>query len=394
MRNWRGAIFKQRKARLERESVRIAQSLLGSSVNIEQRPELDVIVFDDVQLKLSGLRDRYRQLEPGEATSWLRSALTEVLVRHELPDTLEDPSALMPGLRPRSFLESHRLIGLQRGQVPSRLALRPVSTSLSVGLFWDETHSTLPLPESQLDVWGRTYEEALAVAQDNLASEPVAGWAAMDDRAFRLIGGDDYVSARLLDRSVFDRLEIDGAVVACVPTRGELIASALDDPEGMKLAFQMAIDAVGHGPGLSLRPIVSSVDGWTELELEADHPAYTKWRTLIRLDVAHEADSTRFLLQQLVGTDVFVGSVIVREEHSTGRVDTVSVWSEGVPTLLATADLVAFPRSDHDAGFVTAPWARVRSVLGDRMTPTDHYPERWIVDSFPSDSELAALVNR
>ena len=67
MRNWRGALFKQRKARLERESVRIAQSLLGSSVNIEQRPELDVIVFDDVQLKLSGLRDRYRQLEPGEA---------------------------------------------------------------------------------------------------------------------------------------------------------------------------------------------------------------------------------------------------------------------------------------------------------------------------------------
>jgi hypothetical protein len=387
------SLFKRRKLGFEREAIRIAHRVLGSDVAVEQHPEIDAITFDDVQLNLTSLRERYSQLGPTEAHDWLLSALGELLVPEELPDSLDEQSALMPGLRSRSFVESHRLTALQRDVHLEPLATRPITENLVVGILWDQTHSMISLHEAQIAAWGETYDGALDMALRNLEALPIVGWAGIDDRMFRLIAGDEFVSARILTPSIFDRLPLGDDIVVCVPTRGDLFASATDDVESLETLFELSRQTAGTGAGVSLRPLRYAGGVWSELTLEQDHPAYFKWRMLSRLDRAQEADSTRSLLQHLVGGDIFVGSVIVREDDETGMVDTVSVWSEGVPTLLATADLVAFPRSDHDSGFVTAPWRRVQSVLGHRMTATVHYPERWLVESFPSREELANLVS-
>ena len=387
-------LFRRRRATFERETIRIAQEVLGGEIPFEPIPALDAIAFDDVQLNLAGLRQRYRDLKPDEANAWLQSALSELLIAEDTPDRTEDVDTLLPGLRARSFVEAHRLTALQRDAHHEPLAVRPITDSVLVGLVWDRKHSMLSLPESLLHRWDRSYEDALAIALSNLSSMPVLGWVGQDDRIFRLVGGDEYVSARLLTGGVFDRLPFAGDVVVCTPTAGDLFAAAADDPAAMIDMFEASLEASGQGRPVSLRPLRYSGGHWSELSLDSGHPAYLAWRRLTRIDWAREADSTRPLLQDLVGTGVFVGSLIVREEESTGMTDTVSVWSEGVPTLLAAADLVAFPRSDRDAGFVTASWERVREVLSHRMIATDHYPERWLVESFPSDGELARLVSR
>lgn len=387
------SIFRRRRAGFEREAIRIAQTVLGRDVAVEQHPEIDAIVFDDVQLNLTSLRERYRELDPSEAHGWLEAALTELLVSEDLPDQLDDTTALMPGLRPRSFVEAHRLTALHRAAHLEPLAARPFTHDLVVPILWAQTHSTMSLHETQLVEWGLSHERALEIALLNLAELPVVGWVGVDDRIFRLIAGDEYVSARILTPSPFDRLAPGDDFVVCVPTRSDLFVSRTEDAESLPTLFDISRAAASDGVPVSLRPLRFLAGAWSELELAQNHPAYLSWRTLTRLDDAREADATRHLLQDLVGGDVFVGSVIVREDDETGVVDTVSVWSEGVPTLLATADLVAFPRSDHDTGFVTAPWRRVRSVVGHRMTATDHYPERWLVESFPTSEELAELVN-
>jgi hypothetical protein len=263
-----------------------------------------------------------------------------------------------------------------------------------VGLMWDRTHSMLSLPESWIRQWDRSYDDVLAIALSNLTARPVVGWVGTDERIFRLVGGDDYVSARLLSGDLFDRLPLRGDLVVCAPTRTDLFTVAAEDSEAMLEVFEASLEASKQGLPVSLRPLRFSRGGWSDLHLEPEHPAYLVWRRLTRIDWAREAASTRSLLQDLVGTDVFVGSLIVREDGETGMTDTVSVWSEGVPTLLAAADLVSFPHSDRDAGFVTASWQRVGEVLSHRMTATDHYPERWLVETFPSDEELTRLVSR
>jgi hypothetical protein len=274
------------------------------------------------------------------------------------------------------------------------MAMRAVTDSVMVGLMWDRTHSMLSLPESLLRQWDRSYDDVLALALSNLAAKPVVGWVGTDDRIFRLVGGDDYVSARLLSHDLFERLPFTGDIVVCAPTRTDLFAVAVDDTQALLDMFETSLEASKQGPPVSLRPLRFSGGSWSDLVLEPEHPAYLGWRRLTRLDWAREASSIRALLQDIVGTDVFVGSLIVREDEATGMTDTVSVWSEGVPTLLAAADLVSFPRSDRDAGFVTASWQRVSDVLSHRMTATDHYPERWLVETFPSEDELTRLVSR
>lgn len=388
------SLFRRRRATFERETIRIAQEVLGEAVPVEPIPEFDAIAFDDVQLNLSGLRERYRGLEPAEAHVWLQSALSELLVAQGTPDAAEDTENLLPGLRSRSFAEAHRLAALHRGTPHEPMAVRAITESVLVGLMWDRTHSMLSLPESLLQRWDRSYDDVLDLALSNLTAKPVVGWVGTDDRIFRLVGGDDYVSARLLSGDYLDRLPFTGGIVVCAPTRTDLFAVAEDDPEALIDVFDASLEASRQGLPVSLHPLRFSGGSWSDLHLRPDHPAYVGWRRLTRLDWAREAASTRTLLQDLVGTEVFVGSLIVREDEATGMTDTVSVWSEGVPTLLAAADLVAFPRSDRDAGFVTTSWQRVSEVLAHRMIATEHYPERWLVETFPSDDELSALVSQ
>lgn len=385
-------LFRRRRPTFERETIRIAQEVLGVETPVEPLPDLDAIAFDDVQLNLAGLRERYRELAPHEAHAWLEAALSELLVAEATPGRTEDVETLLPDLRSQSFVEAHRLTALQRDADHEPLAIRPITDSVLVGLVWDRTHSMLSLPESLLHRWDRSYEEALAIAMANLSTMPLVGWVGTDERVFRLVGGDEYVSARLLASDFFDRLPFAGDIVVCVPTAGDLFAASADDPEALLEVFETSLEASGQGRAVSLRPLRFSGGQWSNLTLEPGHAAYLAWRRLTRIDWAREADTTRTLLQDLVGSGVFVGSLIVREDEATRMTDTVSVWSEGVPTLLAAADLVAFPRSDRDAGFVTAPWSRVRSVLSHRMTPTEHYPERWLVDSFPTDDQLRELA--
>lgn len=388
------SLFKRRRATFERDAIKIAQEVLGEEVPVEPLPDLDAIAFDDVQLNLSELRKRYRDLEPSEAHAWLQSALRELLVAQGAPDRAEETENLLPGLRTRAFAEAHRLGALRRNAPHEPMAVRAITDSVSVGLVWDRTHSMLSLPESFLRHWDRSFEEVLDLALSNLTARPIVGWVGTDDRMFRLVGGDDYVSARLLSGDLFERLPFRGDIVVCAPTRTDLFAVDAEDTDALLEVFAASLEASGQGPPLSLRPLRLSGGRWSDLHLEPEHPAYLGWRRLSRLDWAREAASTRSLLQDLVGSEVFVGSLIVREDEGTGMTDTVSVWSEGVPTLLAAADLVSFPRSDRDAGFVTASWQRVGEVLSHRMTTTDHYPERWLVETFPSEQEIAQLVTR
>jgi hypothetical protein len=69
------------------------------------------------------------------------------------------------------------------------------------------------------------------------------------------------------------------------------------------------------------------------------------------------------------------------------------VWAEGVDALLPVTHKV-FLMSQKAHGIAAAgDWDHVRDIVGDLMEPTDEYPPRYRVRSFPDEAMLARIGN-
>lgn len=89
-----------------------------------------------------------------------------------------------------------------------------------------------------------------------------------------------------------------------------------------------------------------NVGQWKALTLAQDHPAYPAWQNLVRIDQAESANSVQALIQDLVSEELFVSSILVQQKDESGPLETTTVWTEGVPSLLAEADKIAFAHPD------------------------------------------------
>ena len=92
------------------------------------------------------------------------------------------------------------------------------------------------------------------------------------------------------------------------------------------------------------------------------------------------------------GTDLFVATYSVYKRQD-GSLFSVSVWSDGVRSLLPETDIVALHRgSTGQSAYV--PMAELLRTCGDLMTATGHRPVRYEVKAFPDDTRFAALLAR
>ena len=106
------------------------------------------------------------------------------------------------------------------------------------------------------------------------------------------------------------------------------------------------------------------------------------WNQKPRLDAINKA----------AGKDVFVATPMGFSKKNIGIVQTAATWTQTVRTLLPKTDVVMFiAGGEKPRPLGMAPWVRVEEVMGDRMTPQGLYPERYLVETFPNDAEIAAL---
>jgi hypothetical protein len=67
------------------------------------------------------------------------------------------------------------------------------------------------------------------------------------------------------------------------------------------------------------------------------------------------------------------------------------VWTPNARILLPEADLVSLDDSAGAGWPLLVRWADCRRLVGHRMHPQGLWPERYLVEEFPSAEELAAL---
>jgi hypothetical protein len=315
------------------------------------------------------------------------------------PDFATARKMLLPRVRERYYHESLKLLWKRQDSKGIEMEVRRLNDYLTVELVLDYPDAVKSVSAGDLRDWGVGFDEAMAIARDNL-------WLRSNEN-FLPLGPGTYVSpwrdthdcSRLYLHDLVWQLEVKGAHVAFVPNREVLIVTGSDDAEGLTLAAGLAEEALDQTRAMT--GIAFRLDGstWVPFLPPADSAAYGPLKRLamrsVLMDYTEQGEALNALAEK-EGEDVFIGGhrVVVRDD---GSWFSWAVWVEGVTNaLMPEADCVSFgqpPRKDGSPGdsYGWADWATVRRVCGDLLEPTDLYPPRYRVRSFPTQKQLQQL---
>jgi hypothetical protein len=249
-----------------------------------------------------------------------------------------------------------------------------------------------------LDDWGATFEEAFPVALENLRQLSGHALERAGPGVWASPWRDNYDASRVLLPELLRRAEVEGDPVVMVPNRNTLLLAGSRDAAGLARLAELAEEAYDQPrsvSGMAFR--LTEDDEWVPFLPGPGVPQRQKYQLLrvkaVGGDYGEQAEALNALHEEK-DKDIFVASFSARQQQGSGEVRSYCVWSEGVVSFLPKADDVLFfrPRGDQEGDMVAvAPWERAESVLGDMLKPVGLYPERYLVEGFPSEEQLAAL---
>ena len=269
---------------------------------------------------------------------------------------------------------------------------------LGVGLIYDLPSSMMQLQQHTLDQWKTTFDEAYEFACGNLQEITKHNLKAVASGIWTSPWRDNYDPSRMLLTDYIRQHEVTGDPVVMVPNRDTLILSGSKDPAGLAKMVEMAETGYEHARSLSgIAFRLTAEDEWVPFIPAPKHPQYKKYRLLRIKTIGPDYDDQKAALNELhekKGKDIFVASYSAVEKEETGEIRSYCVWSEGVIAFLPKTDYIYFFRAvDSENGDIVAmaPWTDAEAVLGDRIKPVGVYPERYLVEGFPTEEEIAGF---
>ncbi|MFO0692210.1 MAG: hypothetical protein U0230_01510 [Polyangiales bacterium] len=275
----------------------------------------------------------------------------------------------------------------------------PLTDHFALSLAIDMPEAVRDVTQSDLDRWGKTFDELLPVAKHRLAqaSDPLR-FVEVARGVLRSAWNDVYDASRVAVPGLFRSLGVRGKPVVTMPNRNSLLVAGSDDPEALLALIALTGDVLEREPRPQTgRPLI--LDGLEWVPFEPTEPrvsAAVERRTAI--DRARDQAEQKAALEAAfakTGRDCFVATATLVQKDD-GRLESYCVWVEGVDdALLPHTDVVVFGMGgDKPESFFRVPFEVVLELLPHRMTAQGSYPERWHTTTFPSDEELATLRAR
>lgn len=345
------------------------------------------------EVYLGNLRGGWHQRIPGEREIWLREAVRGLLGKAARDTAQLDLSMLRPGIRTEWMARLPNLMATAHDPAKvdgsGMVARRPMADGLVRILVWDTPTTMSLINEAQLAEWGTSFDELWPVAVANLEADPSnGGWACANGMVWISLNEDDYSAERIFVDGHVDSVPIE-TMVMFHPTRSRLILADLMNPESLVIAATIALQEAQSPNPVSLVPIVRHAGHWYPLELEPGHPAEALVQRLRVIENTNTYVTQQELLRKiLLRDDIFVATYTPAEIE--GRSASLCSWTQGADSLLPKTDVISFVTADEQVKLV--PWGEAERVVGARLEPTDHYPARYRVLSFPSPEELAAMT--
>ena len=319
--------------------------------------------------------------------------------RKEMPEDFESAKHdLLPGIRNRMLFEHTTMKLKTAGKTGVHWPYRALAEYLGIGLIYDLPSSMCQLQQHSLDQWKTTFEEAYEVACENLRALTKHTLNTIAPGVLRSPWRDNYDPSRMLLIDFIRHHNAKGDPVVMVPNRDTLLLTGSKDSVGLGNMVEIAETAHEHPrplSGLAFR--LTDEDEWVPYLPAPQHSHFKKYRLLQIKCFGSDYDDQKGALNELhekTGKDIFVASFSAVEKQDSGEIRSYCVWSEGVVAFLPKTDYIYFFRpGDGQQGDIvaTVPWAETEAVLGDRIKPVGIYPERYLVEGFPTEEEIAAF---
>lgn len=343
---------------------------------------------------LSNFFDEYRASAPGQREAVL-ARLAQVRSAPAMPTAFAEVQPhLMPVVRGRTFFERLRLEVKGRKELAASLSWRPLGAILGVGVAFDGPETLRYLGPDEFRHWGISFEDALALALDNLRQRSAEPLETLSPGTCQGPWRDTYASSRVLLDEVVRRCAVKGDPVVLVPHRDLLLITGSDDEDGLRRVADVALDALLAPRALDGRALRLTSSGWAPFMPERLNEAWTDFRKLELFTRARDYDEQTRQLEkhyQERDEDVFVAAFSPYQDDQ-GRGLGYAVWQRGTPTLLPRADLIFFMDSsqgERAPPVAVARWEDVASVSPALRTPVEGlYPERYLVRDYPSEEQL------
>jgi len=333
---------------------------------------------------------------PGILRRW--AGISVQIDKNPIPATYrEAQSNLLPRVRERAY---HSLTALQAevaGLAPFSFCFRSISDHLGVELVYDLPDSIAIISQDTLDNWGVGFQLALDVACRNLAEHSNGRFERPAAGVYLSPWKDNHDASRLILIDLLRELPVKGDHLAMVPNRDTLIVTGSEDVKGLAKMAELTEQATGEPRFMTGLPVKLQWDRWVPYRLEPGHPLHQRFERLRLQTAFRDYAEQKNLLERLhekTGQDVYVADFNAVESRETGKLRSYCVWSKDVVILLPRADQICFyaddrPEAARIAAF--APWSRVREIVGDLMVQKLSYPERYLVEAFPTEEQLARI---
>ncbi len=377
---------------------RLRETGVASEISYEP-DEFQICVAGEIQstLFLNNAYQEYCSISEENRHKALRRFVRGWLDAHKpAPEEYADIQPdILPAVRSRSFFESARLRMVIAGNEDASLPYQMLGEDLGLGLVYDMPDSMKPISNRELDLWGVTFYEALEAARDNLRQvRPMIVGPQEGEGTYVFASNDGYDSSRMILLDLIRQFQVKGDYIAMAPGREMLIVAGSDDAPGLEAMVALAKKAFQQPRTVSGVALRLDGDEWMRWLPEAGHPLFDEFQALRMRSLGQDYAEQKELLDKLHeirGEDVFVSSFSVMQHKLSAQRVNYCVWTAGEISLLPRTERVIFGGAGQET--VMAAWDKVVEVVGHLMTPTDMYPERWRVETFPSAEELAAMGN-
>jgi hypothetical protein len=324
----------------------------------------------------------------------------------ELPEDFSDVHPdLLPVVRSRFYLESVNLQAQVRGGAVVAVPSQIIGDHLALSLVYDLPQAMRSIIQDDLDGWGVSFYEALESARQNLEQMGNVSFASLQSEAgegvFISANTDNYDASRLLLVDLIRKIPVRGEPIAMVPNRDTLIVTGSEDEAGLEVMCKIAEDSFQKPRPISTVALRLAGDQWEAWLPDRDCALFDKFRELKLRTLGMEYNDQKELLNQIHQRnqkDIVVAAYGAVQRKNTGQITTYSLWSQGVTTLLPETDDIILLRPGLAAGkaevAAAGSFRSVREATGALMRPQGLYPERYLVQEFPSDHQLAAIGKR
>lgn len=247
--------------------------------------------------------------------------------------------------------------------------------------------------QDDLAKWGIDASTALSDAKANVCALP---YTISDPMPARYILNDDsFIASRFVNPRMFDGLPLVGEWVAVIPDRDTFFVVDSANSEAVEGLARLAMQQLKAGERIiSGLPFVLRAGHWEIYE--APEPARSLFSNVaLQFRAKYWADYKGDLEKDLRnrGLDIFVASLMVREEAGVDAHYCMAVWTKGVNTILPVVDRVFF-NDDVRKAIRVAMWPEVVRIMGAEMHREPELPERYRVTAFPNAEQFAAMGAR